>query len=377
MRVLVWQWGHRGAGPRFAALLAAAFRELPGTEAGLALPSRAEILSHSGGPNCVFLLPSYRGPAGLALRLLVAPGLLAALMRQIRAFAPTVAICAMPSPLDLLMWAALRATRVPVAVIVHDAEAHPGDGYPLQYRLQWSLIRRADAIIALSGHVADRLRVLGLGSRKALLLRARLPPFAIADVSSRPDYADGRIRVLSFGRLRAYKGLDLLLQALRLMGPRDDMVLRVVGRGEESSALRELRTLPGVTVENRWVPESELGHLIGWADLLLLPYREAIQSGVAAMALAAGRRVLSTRVGGLIEQLGEEPLARLCEPEPAALVAALADMLSEIRAAGPEAKAGAPDTKAAWCAFAAKLLAGLGGLKPGSTWPDAESGGSR
>jgi glycosyltransferase involved in cell wall biosynthesis len=92
-----------------------------------------------------------------------------------------------------------------------------------------------------------------------------------------------------------------------------------------------LQALPGVTVENRWVLEDEVGDLLGWSDALVLPYREASQSGVAAAALAAGRRVLATRVGGLEEQLAGAPGAILCEPDAESLLAGLRRLLDRPR----------------------------------------------
>jgi glycosyltransferase involved in cell wall biosynthesis len=108
--------------------------------------------------------------------------------------------------------------------------------------------------------------------------------------------------------------------------------VRIVGSGPEGAALDALRRLDGVTVENRWVPEDEIAAIIAWSDALVLPYREASQSGAAAAAMAAGRFVVATAVGGLAEQLEGYPLARLCAPEPAALAHSLAALLTE---AGP------------------------------------------
>ena len=105
--------------------------------------------------------------------------------------------------------------------------------------------------------------------------------------------------------------------ALRVLGPRPDMEVRVVGNGPESPVLDALRGLPNVTVENRWVPEAEVGKIIEWADALVLSHREASQSGAAAAAIAAGRWVVATRVGGIIEQLRDQSLARLCDPNAA------------------------------------------------------------
>ncbi|MBV8868073.1 MAG: glycosyltransferase [Acetobacteraceae bacterium] len=353
MKVLVWQWGRRGAGPRFAACLAQGLSALPNVEAALALSAGAEILGTPDAPRCDLALPLYQGFPGLAWRALQAPVFVPALARWVRRLAPALAVCALPGPLDLLVLAALRSARVPVAVVVHDAEAHPGDGYPLLYPLNRALVRRADGVVALTGHVTARLREQGVLRPGVPLVRASHPPFAFG-VAMPPGAHGGPVRVLSFGRLLPYKGLDLLAEALRRLGSRADMTVRVVGHGPESPALDALRALPGVAVENRWVPEEEIGALIEWADLMVLPYREATQSGIAAAALAAGRPVIATHVGGLAEQLGGEPLATLCDPDPASIAASMDRFLST-----PPSTGAGPDAVAAWRDFARAVLDGL------------------
>ena len=160
--------------------------------------------------------------------------------------------------------------------------------------------------------------------------------------------------MLNFGRLLPYKGLDLLADALHLLGPRADMEVRVVGQGPESAALTALRALPGVTVENRWVPEGDVGALLAWSDIVVLPYREASQSGVAAAAIAAGRRVVATRVGGVVEQLRDEPFATLCAADSLSLATALAGALRHTGGTGA-APARARD---GWCRLARIILEG-------------------
>jgi glycosyltransferase involved in cell wall biosynthesis len=193
--------------------------------------------------------------------------------------------------------------------------------------LQRALCRRAAAVGALSSHVGARLVAQGLaGTADQPLIQLRFPPLPIALPAALPHRKAG-LHLLSFGRLLPYKGLDMLADALALLGPQPGVFVRVVGAGPESAELERLRSTPNVTVENRWVPETELGTLLAAADALVLPYREASQSGVAALALAAGRRIVATRVGGLAEQLGGEPLATLCDPNAAALAKALADLI--------------------------------------------------
>ena len=352
MRVLVWQWGRRGAGPRVAACLADGLASLPDAHVLLALSAGAEILRAAEAPRCDLSLPLYEGAAGLMARAAQAPLFIARVTRWLRAEAPALAICAMPAPLDFAMATALRRAKVPATVIVHDADPHPGDGYPFLFSLNRALVRRADAVVALTDHVADRLSEQGVLSPDRPLLRLGLPPLGFG--AAPPPYQHGGpLRVLSFGRLLPYKGLDLLADALARLGPRG-MAVRVVGQGPENPTLNALRALPGVLVENRWVEEREIGSLLAWADLLVLPYREASQSGVAAAALAAGRFVLSTNVGGLAQQLGTEPLAILCDPDAASIAAALARFLDAPPPALPPANAAM-----AWRDFARNLLNGV------------------
>ena len=178
MRILVWQWGRFGAGPRVAADFAALFNSLPGTDAALSLAARAEILASPTRPRCELPVPTYQSVAGYAARVLRSPLFVPWLARRIAALQPAVALCAMPGPLDLAMDAALRRIGVPYAVVVHDADLHPGDGYPLQMALQRRLLRRADAIVVLSDHVRARLDTLGLTTGKPIL-KTSLPPHTL------------------------------------------------------------------------------------------------------------------------------------------------------------------------------------------------------
>ena len=353
MRVLVWQWGRRGAGPRFAASLADGLRLIPGTEALLSLSSSAEILQGRSPPYCELPFATYAGAMGLAWRLVQAPLLVHRLACQLAELRIDVAICAMPGPLDLLLLAALRRVGMPAVVVVHDADAHPGDNMPLLMFLQRRLTRRADMVITLSEHVAARLREQRLVGADRLFTVSH-PPFMFGPMPPPPLAHGGALRLLCFGRLLPYKGLDLLASAMRLLGTRRNYELRVVGSGPESAELASLRALPGVTVENRWVPEDEVGPLIAWADVLVLPYKEASQSGIAPTAVAAGRFVVSTRVGGLVEQLWNVSLAALCEPNAASLAAALRDVLDS--PPGERSAAVLVDPRLAWRNMAERLL---------------------
>jgi glycosyltransferase involved in cell wall biosynthesis len=351
MKVLVWQWGRYGSGPRTGVDWAASLAALPGVTSALSLSAQAELLHAAPKPHVDLLVRTYDNFAGFGLRVLSLPWFLPWLTTHVRRLAPDVALCAMPGPLDLTMAAALRHLGIPMAVAVHDADPHPGDGFPLQMHMQRLLVNRADALVAMSDFVAQRLRQQGIVHNRPLL-RTALPQAPIPGLPPVRQH-DGPFRLLSFGRLLAYKGLDLLHEALAQLLPGTDIVVRVVGRGPEGPELAALRQLPGVTVENRWVPEEEIPDLLAWADGVVLSHREASQSGVAASALAAGRYLVATKVGGLVEQAAGNPAALLCDVSADSIAQALRVMLT-LPPPGPVSGFGLQTTES--------LAAGLRGL---------------
>jgi glycosyltransferase involved in cell wall biosynthesis len=136
-------------------------------------------------------------------------------------------------------------------------------------------------------------------------------------------------RLTFFGRIRDYKGLDLLADAYADIHRRFSVTLRIVGEGHVA-ALDTLAALPGVTIEQRWVPEAVVVQLFAGTDLLVLPYREASQSGILATALALGVPAVATPVGGLKEQIVSRASGLLAEAASGpAIAGALAALLGD------------------------------------------------
>jgi len=226
---------------------------------------------------------------------------------------------------------ALRRAGIPFVPIVHDALPHPGDfGLAWNWRLERELDAAAGALV-LSGAVAAQLHRrrphLPLGQ---IALGAHLPADHLLP-RARPARRSGT-HFLLFGRLRAYKGLDLLRDAWPLVRARHpDARLSVVGEGDAEALAPGLSALPGVTVDGRWMAEAEIPPLIASADVVVQPYREASQSGVVPLALALGVPVVATPVGGLREQVMDgrtgllasrvdaaavaEAMGRMCDPD--------------------------------------------------------------
>ncbi len=112
---------------------------------------------------------------------------------------------------------------------------------------------------------------------------------------------DGPV-VLCFGLLRPYKGLDVLLEALgggELDGARE---LWIVGHARAWTSPRCARPRRRACASSpRFVRDAELPAYFRRADLVVLPYREIDQSGVLFTALAFGKPLLLSDVGGFPE----------------------------------------------------------------------------
>ena len=361
MKLLVWHWGRRGGGPLFALRLAAALGDVPGHNVRLSLAGGAEILAGAAAAACSWREPTYENALGYALQRLSGPLVRGRVMRRLSEDLPDIAICAMPALLDARMTISLRRLGIPYAMVVHDAAAHPGEAFNFRVMGQWRQFRDARALFPLTAHVEDGLRRQGFGQAGQRVVKLWHPPVGLGEIA--PVMAHGGVpRLLCFGRLLPYKGLGLLAGALERLGPERAFQLRVCGEGPASPSLAQLRAQPGVSVEQRWVSEAELPALLAWADAVVLPYQEASQSGVAALAIAAGRYVLATNVGGLPEQLAGVPGARLCAPTVEAVAWGLIQLTVDLQAGGVAAARPPENTAVGWPALAQTMLAALAPL---------------
>ncbi|MDW8307017.1 MAG: glycosyltransferase family 4 protein, partial [Leptospiraceae bacterium] len=124
------------------------------------------------------------------------------------------------------------------------------------------------------------------------------------------------LRLLFFGRILNYKGIDVLIRAYDLMVKKGmNVELTVAGEGRiEDWILREIKRL-NINLINRWITEDELLEILKGTDIVVAPYKEASQSGPVSIATALGIPVIATKVGGLVEQVLDGINGILIEPE--------------------------------------------------------------
>jgi glycosyltransferase involved in cell wall biosynthesis len=199
---------------------------------------------------------------------------------------------------------------LPVALILHDPLTHSGDtvstfSFPLRLIARLAELTSACLIIhsaLLSDQIRPLLRRVPLG----------VVPHG-ADMASAPATILRERRLLIFGRLFAYKGVDTALDALRFLPEEmSDVKLIVAGRGP----LAELaRNRPSVELRDEYVSESDVDALLDTVRLVLLPYKDATQSGVGLLAVARGVPCVVSRAGGLPELVQDSSRSLVVPPD--------------------------------------------------------------
>jgi glycosyltransferase involved in cell wall biosynthesis len=206
--------------------------------------------------------------------------------------------------------------------IIHDASRHPGD--PTGFLNGWALrdALSADPVVTLSRSVGLSLAASGAVPRDTLVTLFH-PDLTFGSSAPRQAPAGaGPFRILFFGRIMAYKGLPVLLDALEILRAQNMAVkLGVFGEGALGPLRSRLEAL-GVEVENRWIANDEVSGIFSRHDAVVLPHIECSQSGVAAIALGHGLPLIGCRVGGLAEQVRDGETGVVADTADAAGLAA-------------------------------------------------------
>lgn len=142
---------------------------------------------------------------------------------------------------------------------------------------------------------------------------------------------EGVCNILYLGLIRPYKGVEELVRAFDLIPPEEisRYWLTVVGETWEScegpgELIRQSRYRDRISFVNRYVSDAEVDAIFGGADLVVLPYHRASQSGTLHIALNFGLPVVVSAVGGLVEAVEDYAGAILVEPaKPDELSAAI------------------------------------------------------
>jgi len=282
-------------------------------------------------------------------------------------FAPNIVHFQVNNPMLCPLIAMLR--RYPLVATFHDIEPHPGEDHLLDIG---SLLYRLT--LFMSRVLTDRIFVHGNALKEVLVERYRVPdrkvhviPIGEHEVTPFTKFEQEGLepdgpRVLFFGRIHRYKGLDCLIQAEPLITREiPDARIVIAGTGEDFGRYEKMMAgRDAFEVYNYRIPYEEGARLFQQASVVALPYIEASQSGVIPTAYGFKRPVVVTDVGSLPEVVDDGKTGYIVPPrDPAALAGAIVSLLGDPEACRRMGEQGYAKLKTdmAWSTIAKSLLA--------------------
>ncbi|MBR2135267.1 MAG: glycosyltransferase [Bacteroidales bacterium] len=190
-------------------------------------------------------------------------------------------------------------------------------------------VRRQSGIVTLSHAVEEQLQQICPGVRSQTI-----PHPLYSNFGERTDTLRARRQLgmqgtdqqvmdrkvlLFFGLIREYKGLDLLLEAMTLLDGSYTLVVAGECYGSfdryrqiiDSERFAPIRS--NLILNDRYIPDKDVKVYFSAADLSVLPYRSATQSGISSISWNFDVPLITTPVGGLVESVGEAGTGLLAE----------------------------------------------------------------
>ena len=198
-------------------------------------------------------------------------------------------------------------------------EHRPGDKLFTKY-----FIKPVDAFITLSSNVMKDLKTF----TQKPAVQTSLPLLdnfgeALPKVLARQHLnipVSERI-ILFFGFIRNYKGLDILLESMRILRNKNvDIKLLIAGEFYEDRKIYEqqierLQIADLLILRTDFIPDSEVRYYLSAADFVIQPYRNATQSAVTPLAYYFEKPMLVTNVGGLPANVPDRKVGLVAEPD--------------------------------------------------------------
>lgn len=181
--------------------------------------------------------------------------------------------------------------------IVHDGKMHSGEADQKNQRKLIKTMMMASSLIFLSEYV----RELVLQNFK-IDKPYYIAPHGLIDYGPMKENKEkvDKPTLLFLGRVSVYKGVDILLEALKYVP--DDIYHKVIIAGKWDYTRKMEVNEDKVEIIDKWLSNEEIVDFISISDIMLFPYIEATQSGVATLAINYGKPSIVSNVGAFSEQ---------------------------------------------------------------------------
>ena len=214
----------------------------------------------------------------------------------------------------------LRRKGIPTVHTIHDLDPHSGTGYGRLLHVWNGLILRwADRILVHGQLYRERLRERGFKPDRVVytpLLHLCLSYESEVSVRQTPPVVQYEPFALFFARIEAYKGVDVLIEAMRQLESKTSLRAIIAGRGNLAE-MPDPHLPANVELRLHQIEDAEAIDLFSRCGVVVLPYRDATQSAVIPTAYFFGKPVIATRTGALPEYVVEGETGWTVKPESA------------------------------------------------------------
>lgn len=253
------------------------------------------------------------------------------LIRVVTRFNPDVVHC-QEYLADYAAWGAMYlSAKFSLVLTVHDHQPHSGAASALPLRKRWyrrQLRNRADQIV-VHGEIIRQEMLADPAQRQKSIVSIMHGVLGF-DECIKFEAKPAPRTLLFFGRIEAYKGLRVLLDALDILNAKSEEPVRLIiaGRGSDLETHRtRIDANAAIELIDKFIPVNCIPHLFSRSAVVVLPYIDATQSGVVALAFAYGRPVIASAVGALPEVVREGKTGMLVPPGDASALAQAISMM--------------------------------------------------
>jgi glycosyltransferase involved in cell wall biosynthesis len=195
-------------------------------------------------------------------------------------------------------------------------------------------VKPVDAFITMSEKVLADLRLFVKDKPARMVLHPLYDNFgekiSKADARKELGISNLELVVLFFGFIRKYKGLDILLDAMKILKSSNNSSLGDGGKlliaGEfyedrkiYDDQIEKLGIKDNVILHTHFIPDSQVKNYLCAADVVVQPYRNATQSGVTPLAYHFEKPMIVTNVGGLPLLVPDGKVGLVAEPNAASI----------------------------------------------------------
>ncbi|MEW6381813.1 MAG: glycosyltransferase family 4 protein [bacterium] len=217
---------------------------------------------------------------------------------------------------------------------IHDPSPHNEANQPplkrinnlIYFLIRKSCLRRVPYFHVNAGsHIAEAQAAFNISESR--IFATHMVSNIVEDFFSHPtrpaeldSLKSGTIRILFFGRIRPYKGVEYLIRAVEMLSARFPDRIQLILAGEGRLYFDYSSVKDKLVLINRYIGNSEVSPIFTASDFVVLPYTNATQTGVISLAYFHAKPVIGTRVGGIPELIEDGKTGFLVQKEePGAL----------------------------------------------------------